>query len=62
MRALQSRLKNSAALISQGLNAQNLDRIRDSEDRSLPIYAKNVQALRDFVKANPDIAFIYSDA
>ncbi|MGB5737017.1 MAG: diguanylate cyclase [Thiohalocapsa sp.] len=57
--ALRSRLQNSAALISQGLNMQSLDQIRTSEDRDTPGYRQSVGALRDFVKANPDIAFIY---
>ncbi|MCU7847831.1 MAG: diguanylate cyclase [Candidatus Thiodiazotropha sp. (ex Lucinoma kastoroae)] len=59
MRALQSRLRNSAALISQGLDTQNLDQIRVETDRASPAYKKHVLAMREFVKANPDIAFIY---
>ncbi|MEW8029884.1 MAG: diguanylate cyclase [Candidatus Thiodiazotropha sp.] len=59
MNALQSRLKNSAALVSQGLDTGNLDMIRMESDRNNPVYKKNVIALRKFVKANPDIAFIY---
>ncbi len=57
--ALRSRLQNSAALISQGLNVQNLDQIRSADDRESPVYQRSVGALRDFVKANPDIAFVY---
>lgn len=57
--ALRSRLQNSAALISEGLNLQSLDQIRSAQDRDTPVYRQNVDALRDFVKANPDIAFIY---
>ena len=57
--ALRSRLQNSAALISEGLDIQNLDQIRSAGDRETPIYLESVAALRDFVKANPDIAFIY---
>jgi diguanylate cyclase (GGDEF)-like protein len=59
MHALQSRLKNSAALISRGLDAEHLDQIRTESDVSNPAYQKNVKALQEFVKANPDIAFIY---
>ncbi|MES9990636.1 MAG: diguanylate cyclase [Candidatus Thiodiazotropha sp.] len=59
MNALQSRLKNSAALISQGLSVDNLDQIRDESDVSHPVYKQNVSALREFIKANPDIAFVY---
>ena len=57
--ALRSRLQNSAALISQGLDVESLDQIRTSEDRDAPGYRQSVAALRDFVNANPDIAFIY---
>ncbi len=57
--ALRSRLQNSAALISEGLDVQNLDQIRSAEDRETPVYLESVAALRDLVKANPDIAFIY---
>jgi diguanylate cyclase (GGDEF)-like protein len=59
MGALQSRLKNSAALISQGLDGSNLDLIRDEADMGHPDYKKNVTALREYIKVNPDIAFIY---
>ncbi|MEW8507551.1 MAG: diguanylate cyclase [Candidatus Thiodiazotropha sp.] len=59
MNALQSRLKNSAALISRGMNVGNLDQIRDTSDTSLPTFKENVDVLREFIKANPDIAFIY---
>jgi diguanylate cyclase (GGDEF)-like protein len=59
MHALQSRLKNSAALISRGLETENLDQIRSASDIGNPAYTKNVSALQEFVKANPDIAFIY---
>ncbi|MEJ2406645.1 MAG: HAMP domain-containing protein, partial [Candidatus Thiodiazotropha sp.] len=57
--ALRSRLQNSAALISHGLAVENLDQIRSAEDVEKTIYKKGVAALRDFVKANTDIAFIY---
>jgi diguanylate cyclase (GGDEF)-like protein len=59
MSALQSRLKNSAALISQSLDGVKLDQIRSEQDMNNPTYKKNVALLRRFVKANPDIAFIY---
>ncbi|MET0068724.1 MAG: diguanylate cyclase [Candidatus Thiodiazotropha sp.] len=59
MNALQSRLKNSAALISRGLSGDNLDQIRDQSDTNNPTYKKNVAELREFIKANPDIAFAY---
>ncbi|MGB5651725.1 MAG: diguanylate cyclase [Sedimenticolaceae bacterium] len=59
IQALRSRLQNSAALISEGLNVRSLDQIRSAEDRDTPVHRQSVAALRDFVKANPDIAFIY---
>jgi diguanylate cyclase (GGDEF)-like protein len=57
--ALRSRLQNSAALVSHGLDVESLDQIRHVQDVSLPIYQRSVSALREFVKANPDIAYIY---
>ncbi|MCU7842818.1 MAG: diguanylate cyclase [Candidatus Thiodiazotropha sp. (ex Monitilora ramsayi)] len=57
--ALRSRLQNSAALVSQGLGGINLDSISQPEHRALAVYQKGVALLREFVKANPDIAFIY---
>ncbi len=57
--ALRSRLQNSAALVSHGLNVQSLDQIRAVEDMNTAAYKEGVESLRDFVKANPDIAFIY---
>ncbi|MES9862076.1 MAG: diguanylate cyclase [Candidatus Thiodiazotropha sp. LLP2] len=59
MTALQSRLKNSAALISHGFDNAELDQIRNEQDMSLPDYQKYVSLLRGYVKTNPDIAFIY---
>jgi sensor histidine kinase regulating citrate/malate metabolism len=59
MGALQSRLKNSAALISQGLDIDNLDQIWAKSDMSSPAYKKNAAALREYINVNPDIAFIY---
>ena len=59
MDALQSRLKNSAALVSQGLETDSLDQIRSAEDKRHPSYQTNIATLRRFVKSNPDIAFIY---
>jgi diguanylate cyclase (GGDEF)-like protein len=57
--SLQSRLQNSAALVSRGLNFPELDRIRSPDDINDPLYRKGVTVLREFVQANPDIAFIY---
>jgi diguanylate cyclase (GGDEF)-like protein len=52
-------LQNSAALVSQGLGSIDLDPVQSEEDQSLPVYQQGVSQLREFVKANPDIAFIY---
>ncbi len=57
--ALRSRLQNSAALISRGFSVDNLDLIRSVEDMNKPLYKQGVAALRDFVQANSDIAFVY---
>jgi diguanylate cyclase (GGDEF)-like protein len=59
IQALQSRLQNSAALISRVLNVETLDQIHTVEDIDNPVYKEGVATLRDFVKVNPDIAFIY---
>ncbi len=59
MSSLKSRLKNSAALISQSIDATDLDTIRDADDMTSPGYVERVAHLRNYVRANPDIAFIY---
>ena len=59
MAALKSRLQNSAALISQGLQIHNLDQFRSAADVDAPIYQEYVRTLREFVAANPDITFVY---
>jgi diguanylate cyclase (GGDEF)-like protein len=59
MEALQSRLKNSASLISSSLQEAQLDEIRQEKDKQLPSYQQYVKQLRSYVKTNPDIAFIY---
>jgi diguanylate cyclase (GGDEF)-like protein len=57
--SLRSRLRNSAALVSRGFDADRLDLIRTAADAELPFYKEQVGSLREFVRANPDIAFIY---
>ncbi|MCG7918718.1 MAG: hypothetical protein N0E37_13310, partial [Candidatus Thiodiazotropha taylori] len=59
MHALQSRLMNSASLISSGLRDAQLDQIREEKDMASPNYQLYVNQLRSYVKTNPDIAFIY---
>jgi diguanylate cyclase (GGDEF)-like protein len=56
---LQSRLMNSAAMISRAIDADNLVNIRASADVTIPSYQKNLQLIREFQAANDDIAFIY---
>ena len=57
--SLQLRLQNSAALISQVLDATDLDEIRGQSDVSRPLYRKYLNLLRTFRRTNPDIAFLY---
>ena len=56
---LRQRLKNSAALIGQALDAGPLDSVRGAGDVSLPVYRQYLQSVRAFCRTNPDIAFIY---
>ncbi|MCB2186540.1 MAG: diguanylate cyclase [Deltaproteobacteria bacterium] len=56
---LQSRLMNSAAFISQVVDAGNLDTIRESADVNLPIYQEYLHLLRALKRSNKDIAFLY---
>lgn len=57
--ALRSRLQNSAALVSQALSVEGIGQIDAADDRDKPAYREGVDALRSFVAANPDIAFVY---
>lgn len=59
MRSLQSRLQNSAALLSQTIDARDLEAIRSAEDRQLDIYRDTVEKVRRVRRTNPDIAFLY---
>jgi signal transduction histidine kinase/CheY-like chemotaxis protein len=59
MQSLQSRLRNSAALVAEALDADTFRLIRTPEDRSLPAYEANLRRLRAFRTTNPDIAFLY---
>ena len=56
---LQSRLMNSAALISRSLDANEILDIKTPEDTNLPAYQKYLKMLREFKASNKDIAFIY---
>ncbi|OGV43095.1 MAG: hypothetical protein A2X46_11720 [Lentisphaerae bacterium GWF2_57_35] len=59
MNSIQSRLKNSAALVSQALDAQDFAEIRQAGDTNRPAYRQAVEKLRALQKTNPDIAFLY---
>jgi signal transduction histidine kinase len=57
--SLQLRLQNSAALISQVLDATELDEIRGQSDVNRPVYRKYLNMLRTVRRTNPDLAFLY---
>jgi diguanylate cyclase (GGDEF)-like protein len=57
--SLQARLKYSAALLSSAVDPSTLDQIVSPADKALDSYKKGVTHLRELVKSNPDIAFIY---
>ncbi len=59
MRSLQSRLKNSAAMVSQSIDARTLDNVRSAEDVNDPAYIDSLAKLRRVRRSNPDIAFLY---
>ncbi len=59
MRSLQSRLQNSAALLSQSIDARELDVIQSADDIHLDIYKDTLEKMRRVRRANPDIAFLY---
>jgi len=56
---LQSRLKNSAALVSRTIDADELEAIRVAEDVRLPVYSRYLANLRDLRRTNPDIDYLY---
>ena len=59
MRSLQSRLQNSAALLSQTLDANDLHVLLSADDISLPVYHETLEKVRRVRRTNPDIAFLY---
>jgi diguanylate cyclase (GGDEF)-like protein len=56
---LQDRLKYSAALISQAVDARSLETIQTKSDTVQPEYQEYLDMLRTFRKTNPDIAYLY---
>ena len=59
MRSLQSRLQNSAALLSQTLDARDLEGVRSEEDVGEEAYLAALEKVRRVRRTNPDIAFLY---
>jgi diguanylate cyclase (GGDEF)-like protein len=59
LNSLQIRLRSSAALISQTLDARTLAEIRAPADTVRPVYRETLDLLRSIKKTNPDIAFLY---
>ena len=59
MRSLQSRLQNSAALLSETVDARDLDGIRTAEDVEQAAYQETLDKMRRVRRTNPDIAFLY---
>jgi len=59
MRSLQSRLQNSAALLSETLDARDLDVVRTATDADQAAYRDALEKVRRVRRTNPDIAFLY---
>ena len=59
MRSLQSRLQNSAALLSQMIDAHDLEAVRSADDMHLDAYRDALEKARRVRRTNPDIAFLY---
>jgi HAMP domain-containing protein len=59
MQSLRSRLQNSAALLSQSIDARELDVILTPADVQREVYQRTLRNLRRLRRANPDIAFLY---
>ena len=57
--SLKTRLKYSAALMSQSFDAGELDQLRSSSDVDTPQYLRNLELVRKFSDSNPDVAFVY---
>jgi HAMP domain-containing protein len=59
MRSLRSRLQNSAALLSQSIDARELEAVRSKADSGKEVYLGTLEKLRRLRRSNPDIAFLY---
>ncbi len=59
MRSLQSRLQNSAALLSETIDARELEVVQSEADVHLGVYLNTLEKVRRVRRTNPDIAFLY---
>ncbi len=59
VQSLRSRLQNSAALLSQSIDARELEQIREPDDVRQAIYQETLAKLRRMRRSNPDIAYLY---
>ncbi len=59
MQSLRSRLQNSAALLSQSIDARDLEAVRSEADVQKEIYQATLDKLRRLRRSNPDIAFLF---
>jgi len=59
MQSLRSRLQNSAALLSQSIDARDLESVRSEADVDQELYQATLEKLRRLRRANPDIAFLF---
>jgi HAMP domain-containing protein len=59
MRSLQSRLQNSAALLSHSIDARDLETITGPESIDDPAYREALDHMRRIRRTNPDIAYLY---
>lgn len=59
MASLQGRLKNSAAMIAQMLDARQMEELRTEQDVDHPSYLAHLALIRELKQSNPDIAYLY---
>jgi len=59
LKSVRSRLQNSAALLSDAINVQDLDGIVGPDDMAGASYQRTLSLLRRMRRTNPDIAFLY---
>jgi HAMP domain-containing protein len=59
MQSLRSRLQNSASLLSQSIDANDLETIQKPADVQQAAYLSTLEKLRRLRRSNPDIAYLY---